>query len=216
MERLHCTKLLRRGIVTLSNSCLTVVQIPIQQGWNSIDIFLGPKWGPEPGPSHVWSVDTCLYFQCPSTEFDPECGPDLGPVLHPKFKVSIELHPRTPSWATCLPTSTRSTSTTWASRWSEISSGYSGESCIDSIVIMASRLRECLSNPKLVLLLRKFLDSFGLKRRKLYLIQIFTEVHLMVRSRFGRICYCCSLPAQPRFAWVLLQYVLRTIFCTSV
>ena len=31
-------------------------------GGNSIDIFVGPDSGPEPGPSHVWSLETCLYF----------------------------------------------------------------------------------------------------------------------------------------------------------
>ena len=30
------------------------------QGRNSIDIFLGPESGPEPGPSHVWSFEICL------------------------------------------------------------------------------------------------------------------------------------------------------------
>ena len=30
------------------------------QGCNSIDIFVSPESGLKPGPSHVWSVDTCL------------------------------------------------------------------------------------------------------------------------------------------------------------
>ena len=30
------------------------------KGCNSIDIFVGPESGPEPGPSHVWSFETCL------------------------------------------------------------------------------------------------------------------------------------------------------------
>ena len=30
------------------------------QGCNSIDIFVGPESGPKPGPSHVWSFETCL------------------------------------------------------------------------------------------------------------------------------------------------------------
>ena len=30
-----------------------------EQGCNSIDIFLGPGSGPEPGPSHVCSFETC-------------------------------------------------------------------------------------------------------------------------------------------------------------
>ena len=29
-------------------------------GRNSIDIFLGPVTGPEPGPSHFWSFEACL------------------------------------------------------------------------------------------------------------------------------------------------------------
>ena len=29
-------------------------------GRNSIDIFVGPESGPEPGPSHVMSFETCL------------------------------------------------------------------------------------------------------------------------------------------------------------
>ena len=29
-------------------------------GRNSIDIFLGPESCPEPGPSHIWSFETCL------------------------------------------------------------------------------------------------------------------------------------------------------------
>ena len=29
------------------------------QGCNSIDIFVGPLSGPEPGPSHIWSFETC-------------------------------------------------------------------------------------------------------------------------------------------------------------
>ena len=29
-------------------------------GRNSIDIFVRPESGPEPGPSHVWSFETCL------------------------------------------------------------------------------------------------------------------------------------------------------------
>ena len=31
-----------------------------EQGSISIDIFFGPESGPEPGPSHVWSFETCL------------------------------------------------------------------------------------------------------------------------------------------------------------
>ena len=38
----------------------------------------------------------------------------------------------------------------------------------------------------------------------------------MVRSRFGEICSCCSLSVLPGPAWALLNYVLRTILCTSV
>ena len=38
----------------------------------------------------------------------------------------------------------------------------------------------------------------------------------MVRSRFGEVCSCCCLPALPGPAWVLLNYVMRTILCTSV
>ena len=38
----------------------------------------------------------------------------------------------------------------------------------------------------------------------------------MVRSRFGEICSCCCIPALPGPAWVLLNYVLHAILCTSV
>ena len=54
---------------------------PVEQGCNSIDIFLGPVSGPEPCPSHVWSFETCLNLECPSTK----CGPEHGPVL-PQFR----------------------------------------------------------------------------------------------------------------------------------
>ena len=37
-----------------------------------------------------------------------------------------------------------------------------------------------------------------------------------MRSRFGEVCSCCCLPTLPGPAWVLLNYVLRTILCTSV
>ena len=53
---------------------------PDNLGRNSIDIFLGP----EPAPSYV--VETCLNLLCHSAEF----GPEHGPVLCPKFKMSIE------------------------------------------------------------------------------------------------------------------------------
>ena len=43
-----------------------------------------------------------------------------------------------------------------------------------------------------------------------------TELHLMVRSRFGEFYSCCCLHALPGPAWVLLKYVLHTILCTSV
>ena len=43
-----------------------------------------------------------------------------------------------------------------------------------------------------------------------------TEIQLIVRSRFGEICSCCCLIALPGPAWVLLNYVLHTILCTSV
>ena len=46
--------------------------------------------------------------------------------------------------------------------------------------------------------------------------EVSTEVHLMVHSRFGEICSCCCLPALPGTAVVFLNYVLRTILCTSV
>ena len=36
-----------------------------------------------------------------------------------------------------------------------------------------------------------------------------------MRSRFGEVCYCCCLPALPGPAWVLLNYVLQNILCTS-
>ena len=65
-----------------------------RQGCNSIDIFLGPESGPEPGTSHVWSFQTCLNLKYPSTELGPEHGPVLSPVSCPKFKMSIEFPPR--------------------------------------------------------------------------------------------------------------------------
>ena len=42
------------------------------------------------------------------------------------------------------------------------------------------------------------------------------KIHLMVRFRFGEICSCCCLLALPGPAWVLLNYVLRTIVYTCV
>ena len=56
-------------------------------------IFLRPESGPEPGPSHVRSFETCLDLEYPGTKCDPELGPVLCPVSHPKFKMSIELTP---------------------------------------------------------------------------------------------------------------------------
>ena len=41
---------------------LTSPQSLRSQGCNSIDIFLNPESGPEPGPSHVWCFETCLNF----------------------------------------------------------------------------------------------------------------------------------------------------------
>ena len=38
----------------------------------------------------------------------------------------------------------------------------------------------------------------------------------MVRSRFREIFSCCCLPVLPGLAWVLLNFVLRTILYTSV
>ena len=35
--------------------------------------------------------------------------------------------------------------------------------------------------------------------------RVSTEIHLMVRSRFGELCSCCCLPALPGPAWVLLN-----------
>ena len=32
------------------------------QGRNSIEIFVGPESGPEPGTRHVWSFETCPNF----------------------------------------------------------------------------------------------------------------------------------------------------------
>ena len=55
----------------------------------------GPE-RPEPRPSHVWGFETYLKLRCPSTECGPELGPVTHPVLGPKLKMSIELHPRDP------------------------------------------------------------------------------------------------------------------------
>ena len=82
----------------------------VEQGCNSIDISLGPESGPEPGPSHVWSFETYLNFQCPSTELGPELGPVSCLVLCPKFIKSIELTPR--CGATRSPTTPTPTSRT--------------------------------------------------------------------------------------------------------
>ena len=51
------------------------------QGRNSIDIFFVPESVPEPVPipNHVWSSDTCLSLQYPSTEFIAEPVPNLHP-----------------------------------------------------------------------------------------------------------------------------------------
>ena len=38
----------------------------------------------------------------------------------------------------------------------------------------------------------------------------------MVLSRFGEVCYCCSLTVLPGPAWILLIYALHTNLCTSV
>ena len=48
-------------------------------GGNSIDIV----------PSQVWSFETGLNFECPSTEVVPELAPVLHPVLCLKFQMSI-------------------------------------------------------------------------------------------------------------------------------
>ena len=59
-----------------------------------------PRSCQEHGLSNVWSFETCLNLQCSSTEVVLE----LGPVLRPKFKMSNELHPRSPRAAISLPT----------------------------------------------------------------------------------------------------------------
>ena len=88
-------------------------------GCNLIDIFVGPESGPEPGPSHVISLETCLKLKCPSTECGPEFVPVWHPVLRPKFKVSIELHPRSrptyrgSRWRTRTTAATASTGGAW-------------------------------------------------------------------------------------------------------
>ena len=35
-----------------------------RQGHNSIDIFFSPRVGPNPGPSHVGSLETCTNLKC--------------------------------------------------------------------------------------------------------------------------------------------------------
>ena len=73
-----------------------------EQGCNSVGIFVGPESGKEPGPSHVWSFETCLNLECPNTVCSPEPGPVLCPVLGLWFKIFIELHPRTLGvWTSC-------------------------------------------------------------------------------------------------------------------
>ena len=39
-----------------------------------------------------------------------------------------------------------------------------------------------------------------------------TEISFILRSRFGEVCYCCSYTLLLGSAWVLLKYVLQTIF----
>ena len=41
---------------------------------------------------------------------------------------------------------------------------------------------------------------------------LYTAIHLMVRSRFGEICSCCSLAVLPGPAWVLLNNVFFAPF----
>ena len=53
-------------------------------GCDSIDIFVGPESGQEPGPSHVWSFETCLNLECPSNEFGPRMWASLVPIFAPK------------------------------------------------------------------------------------------------------------------------------------
>ena len=72
------------------------------QGCNSIDTFV-PEAAEEPGLSHVWSFETCLNLQCSGIEVALELGPVLQPVLRPKFKMSIELHPSSPRAAISSP-----------------------------------------------------------------------------------------------------------------
>ena len=38
----------------------TIATPGMYQGCNSIDIFVSPESGPEPGPSHVWRFEICL------------------------------------------------------------------------------------------------------------------------------------------------------------
>ena len=38
----------------------------------------------------------------------------------------------------------------------------------------------------------------------------------MVRTWFGEFCYCSCLPVLPYPAWVLLSYILHTIFLNPV
>ena len=83
---------MKRQAVVLGRPCGTN-----QLGCNSIDIIIGPESGPEPGPCYVSSFETCLNVECPSTEFSPEYGPFWWPVFCPKFKVSVELRPRSPA-----------------------------------------------------------------------------------------------------------------------
>ena len=61
--------------------------------------FCWPKIRPTTWPKSCWSFETCLNLWSPSVEIGPECGPGWRPVLIPKFKVSIELHPSIIPWS---------------------------------------------------------------------------------------------------------------------
>ena len=45
---------------------------------------------------------------------------------------------------------------------------------------------------------------------------VYTELRKSPCTWFGEVCLCCSLTALPGPAWVLLKYVLRRLFLSSV
>ena len=87
-----------------------------------------------------------------------------------------------------------------SSKWTEHHSAYarlSAEKCSDRTLLGEAAVK-----------IQGDIDVFQMVRH--------LKIHLMVRFRFGEICSCCSLTVMPVPAWVLLNYVLQTIFSGPV